>query len=49
MELWQALQFALALHVAISALALIINKFNIIQRAELSSWKRKAKERIQLM
>lgn len=48
MQLWQALQFAAALFVLISCIALIINKLHMIERAEFGQWKAQLKNRIQL-
>jgi hypothetical protein len=49
MPIWGLLQFAMGLVVIISCLALIINKLNLIERAEVEAWKsqlQKARQKI---
>jgi hypothetical protein len=46
MQTWALLQFALALWVVISGLALIISQLHIIERSEQQEWLTKLKQSI---
>ena len=47
MQTWAIWQFAMALAVTISCIALIINKLHMIERANTEEWIRKLKDQVQ--
>ncbi len=49
MAIWAIWQFAMALAVAISCIALIIGKLHMIERAEQEAWTSRLKNQIHLI
>lgn len=47
MELWQALNFAVALLAVVGVIAHILCSLHFIERAEQQEWKKQFKERIE--
>ena len=47
MQIWAIWQFAMALAVVISCIALIIGQMHMIEKAEMAAWKRELRKKRQ--
>lgn len=49
MQPWAILQFAFALAVVISCIALIIGEFHMVERAEEQEWRNQLKKSVEIL